>query len=416
MAYKLSASDVAVTRLRGIDVQVGRTGALTPVAVLDPVRIGGVTVTSATLHNADQIEALDLRLGDWVRLERAGGVIPAVLGVDQGGARRDGTETPWAFPTVCPACGARWGETLAEAITRCASATCPAQVSARIRHFVGRGAVDITGLGTNWVDRFLAEGFSQLSPPISTTSPGSSCSPWKARDGGGAGGQAPGLDRGRAPADALARFLFGLGIRHVGLETAEMIAPLIGSLDALRAGLRESEQGGARGAKAAEEAGTPDGTPYVVRLQAEILETEGAWARRPTRSLAPCATPPPWGSSTASPPGACPHPRRPPAPGTGPCRPAPWRGRPSSSPGPSASPREAVGPQIEAPRARSPTPSPGHHLRHRRRPPRRLQDQGRARSTASPWWKGAALLPPADRAPAGQAQKLSPGRAKASRA
>ncbi|HEX2185244.1 MAG TPA: NAD-dependent DNA ligase LigA, partial [Chloroflexota bacterium] len=126
VAYKVAASDVAVTRLRGIDVQVGRTGALTPVAVLEPVRIGGVTVTSATLHNADQIRALDLRLGDRVRLERAGGVIPAVLGVDQGGARRDGSEQPWSFPTTCPACGGPVGRDADAAIIRCASATCPA--------------------------------------------------------------------------------------------------------------------------------------------------------------------------------------------------------------------------------------------------------------------------------------------------
>jgi DNA ligase (NAD+) len=308
VAYKVAAGDVAVTRLRGIDVQVGRTGALTPVAVLDAVRIGGVTVTSATLHNADQIEALGLRLGDWVRLERAGGVIPAVLGVDQGGARRDGTETPWTFPTACPACGGPVGRDAPSAaappaaadagappgpepaegaaavpdaaapvaqpvVVRCANAACPAQVVARVRHFVSRGAVDIAGLGANWVERFIAEGFIKSAADLYHLTREQLLS----LEGSGMGETL--ADKLLAAVDAsrtrtpLSRFLFGLGIRHVGQETADLLAPLIGSLDALREGVRQDEQRGAvRGAPRA--AGVED-AGYVNHLQAAILETKG---------------------------------------------------------------------------------------------------------------------------------------------
>jgi DNA ligase (NAD+) len=168
------------------------------------------------------------------------------------------------------------GRDAAEAITRCASATCPAQVSARIRHFVGRGAVDITGLGTNWVDRFLAEGFVSTAADLYHLTREQLLS----LEGSGMGevladkllGSID-ASRRRTP---LARFLFGLGIRHVGLETADLIAPLIGSLDALRAGLRESEH--EHGQEHGQEGGASDGGPYVVRLHAEILETKGLGA------------------------------------------------------------------------------------------------------------------------------------------
>lgn len=267
VAYKPAAGDVAVTRLLAIDVQVGRTGALTPVAVLEPVRIGGVTVTSATLHNADQIKALDLHLGDWVRLERAGGVIPAVLGVAKKGAngdqtngdetRRDGTECPWLFPTACPACGGPLAPDEAEAVIRCANAVCPAQVAARVRHYVGRGAVDIVGLGSNWVERFLGTGFITGAADLYHLTREQLLS----LEGSGMGEVL--ADKLLASIDAsrtrtpLARFLFGLGIRHIGLETAEAIAPLVGSLETLRSGLREDAAG------------------TIARLHGEILETKG---------------------------------------------------------------------------------------------------------------------------------------------
>jgi len=257
IAYKVAAGEVAVTRLVAIEIQVGRTGALTPVAKLEPVRIGGVTVTNATLHNAEQITSLQLRLGDWVRLERAGGVIPAVLGVDEGGARRDGTEQPWTFPTVCPSCGGPVAQDEEEAVIRCANAVCPAQATARARHFAGRSAVDIAGLGANWVDRFLAEGLIHSAADFYHLTREQLLS----LEGSGMGEIL--ADKLLAAIDAtrmstpLWRFLFGLGIRHVGAETAEAVAPHIGSLEALREGLRADAEG------------------YVASLEQRILETKG---------------------------------------------------------------------------------------------------------------------------------------------
>ena len=257
VAYKVQASEVGVTRLLGIDVQVGRTGALTPVGRLEPVRIGGVTVTNVTLHNADQIQALDLKIGDWVRVERAGGVIPAILGVDQAGARRDGSEQPWVFPAACPACAGPVARDEEEAVVRCANGACPAQASARVRHYAGRAAVDIAGLGANWVERFLAEGFIHSAADLYHLTREQLLS----LEGSGMGEVL--ADKLLAAIDAsrtttpLWRFLFGLGIRHVGAETAEAIAPHIGSLAALRAGLREDAAG------------------YVARLEQAILDTKG---------------------------------------------------------------------------------------------------------------------------------------------
>jgi DNA ligase (NAD+) len=238
IAYKVSVSEVAVTRLVDIAVQVGRTGAITPLAVLEPVRLGGVTVTSATLHNADQVRALDLRIGDWVRLERAGGVIPAVLGVDGDGARRDGSERMWEFPSTCPACGGPIERDPDEAVARCVGMGCPAQRAARLRHFASRGAVDIAGLGANWIDRLLAAGMVNGPADLYHLS----ASQLRGFEGQGMGDilaakLADSIDRTRT-STPLWRFLFGLGIRHVGAETASLLAPVIGSLDALRSALR----------------------------------------------------------------------------------------------------------------------------------------------------------------------------------
>ncbi len=307
VAYKVQAAEVAVTRLLGIDVQVGRTGAITPVARLEPVRLGGVTVTNATLHNEDQIRALDLRIGDWVRIERAGGVIPAVLGVDGTGARRDGSERDFAFPSACPACAAPLSRDEPEeqpataavsvavavtetaaiaglvpdasgateiaepaagqvkaakmvapgAIIRCVNGACPAQVSARVRHYAGRGAVDVAGLGANWVDRFLQEGFIQSAADLYHLTREQLLS----LEGSGMGELL--ADKLLASIDAtrtrtpLHRFLYGLGIRHVGDETAEAIAPYVGSLDSLRDGLRAGPE------------------TYLAELEQRILNTKG---------------------------------------------------------------------------------------------------------------------------------------------
>ena len=257
IAYKLQASDVVVTKLLGIDVQVGRTGAITPVARLEPVRLGGVTVTNATLHNEDQIRALGLKIGDYVRIERAGGVIPAVLGVDGNGTRRDGSERDFAFPKVCPVCAGPLNKDEDEAILRCTNGACPAQVAARVRHYAGRGAVDIAGLGGNWIERFLQEGFIKSAPDLYHLTKEQLMS----LEGSGMGeilaDKILASIDGTRTSTPLARFLYGLGIRHVGAETAEMVAPHILSLDALREGLRTD----------------PD--TYLSELEQKILGTKG---------------------------------------------------------------------------------------------------------------------------------------------
>jgi DNA ligase (NAD+) len=224
---------------------------------VEPVRIGGVTVTNVTLHNADQIKALDLHVGDWVRLERAGGVIPAVLGVDQNGARRDGTEQVWTMPAACPACDGPVARDEDEAVVRCANALCPQQAAARMRHYAGRAAVDIEGLGANWVERFLAEGFIKSVADLYHLTQEQLLS----LEGSGMGEiladkilSAIDSTRRSTP---LPRFLFGLGIRHIGAETAELLAPHVRSLDALRNGLRQDAEG------------------YVAALEQKILETKG---------------------------------------------------------------------------------------------------------------------------------------------
>ena len=242
IAYKVSVSEVVVTKLIDIAVQVGRTGAVTPLAVLEPVRLGGVTVASATLHNADQVRGLDLRIGDWVRLERAGGVIPAVLGVDGNGERRDGSERQWDFPITCPACGGPVTRDEDEAVARCVGIACPAQRSARIRHFVSRGAVDIAGLGANWIDRLLEAGMVGSPADLYHLT----AAQLRGFEGHGMGEilaakLAESIDRTRT-STPLGRFLFGLGIRHVGAETASLLAPIVGSLDALRQALHSDDR------------------------------------------------------------------------------------------------------------------------------------------------------------------------------
>ena len=257
VAYKVAVSEVVVTRLLEIAVQIGRTGAVTPLAVLEPVRLGGVTVSSATLHNDDQVRALDLRIGDWVRVQRAGGVIPAILGVDGEGSRRDGQETEWVFPTACLVCDGPIVRDGDQAVARCTNASCPAQRSARVRHFAGRSAVDIAGLGGNWIDRLISSGLiANAADLYHVTLPD-----LLAIDGQGMGEVLArklrnAIDRTRQQT-SLARFLFGLGIRHVGSETAELLAPLVGSLDSLCHRLRT------------------DRDEFLGSLGAQMLETRG---------------------------------------------------------------------------------------------------------------------------------------------
>src|SRR5690606_15971194 len=156
IAYKFAAEQ-AETRVRGISVQVGRTGALTPVASLEPVTVGGVVVTSATLHNEDYIRSKDIRVGDTVVVQRAGDVIPQVVEVRT--ERRPKDAKPYVFPDRCPACGSQAVRPPGEAVWRCTGGlVCPAQITERLRHFVSREAFDIEGLGRKQVPQLLEAG------------------------------------------------------------------------------------------------------------------------------------------------------------------------------------------------------------------------------------------------------------------
>ena len=153
IAYKYPARQ-ATTQVLSIAVQVGRTGALTPVANLEPVLLAGTTVSRATLHNQDEIERLGLRVGDWVLIEKSGEIIPKVLKVIE--SRRTGNEIPFVFPTECPDCGGIISRPEGEVVARCVAADCPAQRKGRILHFASRRAMRIEGLGESLVDQLVA--------------------------------------------------------------------------------------------------------------------------------------------------------------------------------------------------------------------------------------------------------------------
>ena len=152
IAYKYPAMQ-ATTRLNDIIVQVGRTGALTPVAVLEPVLLAGTVVSRASLHNEDEIKRLDIKLGDYVLIEKSGEIIPQILQVIE--SRRDGDEREYEFPKTCPVCGAQAVRPEGEAVTRCTNELCPAKIKARILYFASRKAMDIEGLGDILVEKLV---------------------------------------------------------------------------------------------------------------------------------------------------------------------------------------------------------------------------------------------------------------------
>lgn len=228
IAYKY-APEQMTTRLKDIQVFVGRTGALTPVAVLEAVQVGGVTVTSATLHNEDEVRRKDLRIGDLVLVERAGEVIPQV--VKPITERRTGREKEFRMPTNCPVCGSKAVRDEGEAVRRCVNASCPAQVKERLVHWCSREAMDCEGVGPSLVDQLVErrlvrdvgdlyslnqhglmdlDGFAEKSSKNVIASIQGS------------------LDR------SFDRLIYALGIRHVGRTTAEVLARAARSMDMLQ--------------------------------------------------------------------------------------------------------------------------------------------------------------------------------------
>ncbi|KPF66001.1 aromatic ring-opening dioxygenase LigA [Bosea sp. AAP35] len=258
IAHKFPA-ELATTVLEAIEIQVGRTGALSPVARLRPVTVGGVVVTNATLHNEDYIrgfdskgeriregEPPDIRVGDTVTVKRAGDVIPRVAAVDLG--KRPADAKPYAFPTLCPACSSHATREInprsgkEDAVRRCTGGLiCPAQAVERLKHFVSRDALDIDGLGDKQIEFFHADPDLPVKEPadIFTLAARDAAEPLKklkAKEGFGAQSVAKLFeaieDRRKPP---LNRFIFGLGIRHIGETNARLLARHYGSFEALRA-------------------------------------------------------------------------------------------------------------------------------------------------------------------------------------
>jgi DNA ligase (NAD+) len=236
IAYKYPARQ-ATTRVEDIIVQVGRTGALTPVAILTPVLLAGTTVARATLHNEDEIKRLGVKIGDWVNIEKSGEIIPKVLGVVV--SRRTGKERAYRFPSECPVCGGLVSRPEGEVVSRCVAADCPAQLKARLLHYASRRAMRIEGLGEALADqlverrmvadvadlyRLRLEEVSALERMAekSATNLLNQIEESKRRD--------------------LPHLVFALGIRHVGERTAMILARHFGSLDALmRASVEEMD-------------------------------------------------------------------------------------------------------------------------------------------------------------------------------
>ena len=222
------APEVQVTRLLDIRINVGRTGALNPYAVLEPVEIGGVTVSTATLHNAALVEAKDIRIGDWVEVTRAGEVIPQVLGPVRD--RRTGEEKKFRMPEKCPSCGSKVEHPQDEVMTYCPNVSCPARVKEGIVHFASRGAMDIRGLGYERVGALLdakliadvADLYELTTMQLLTLDGFAEKSARQLVDAIQASQRQP-----------LSVLLFALGIRHVGAQGAKLLARHFGTMKAL---------------------------------------------------------------------------------------------------------------------------------------------------------------------------------------
>jgi DNA ligase (NAD+) len=235
VAHKFPAEQ-AETTLEGIDIQVGRTGKLTPVARLQPVSVGGVTVTNATLHNADEIERLGVRIGDRVLIQRAGDVIPQVLQ----NLTPDAARQAYVFPTECPECGSEAVREEGEVDVRCTGGLiCPAQRVERLRHFVSRHALDIEGLGMVSIESFFRDGILQSPADIFRLHEKRDLLLGRERWAEtSVENLLAAIDAKREP--PLDRFLYALGIRHIGEVTARDLARSYRSLDGFMAMIRSA--------------------------------------------------------------------------------------------------------------------------------------------------------------------------------
>ncbi len=225
VAYKFEPRQ-GDTRILDIQAHVGRTGILTPVAILEPVRIGGVTVSRSTLHNQDEVDRKDVRIGDWVLVQRAGDVIPEVVKVIT--TKRTGAEVPYRIPDKCPVCGS---DVMREDVYyRCTGINCPAQLKERIRHFASRRAMDIEGLGEKLTAQLVDKGLvKNLSDIYYLTRDQIAGLDRMADKSAGNIIDAIEISKGRE----LSRVIFALGIRHVGEQLGKILARSFGTIEAL---------------------------------------------------------------------------------------------------------------------------------------------------------------------------------------
>jgi DNA ligase (NAD+) len=241
-AFKFPAEQ-KTTLLRKIEVNVGRTGAVTPFAVLEPVFVAGSTISMATLHNADDVARKDIREGDWVIIEKAGDVIPRVVSPILG--RRPDDSSPWVMPTACPRCGSRLVREEGEAVWRCENTSCPAKLQRGLEHFASRGAMNIDGLGESLIAQLIENGLvrdyadlyaltSEQLAGLTSTSTRSDGREIPRRFGEKNAAKVVEQIR-RSRTNELWRLIYGLGIRHVGERGAQVLARAFWSIDALAA-------------------------------------------------------------------------------------------------------------------------------------------------------------------------------------
>jgi DNA ligase (NAD+) len=240
VAFKFPAEQ-KTTLLKEIAVNVGRTGAVTPFAVLEPIFVGGTTVSMATLHNADDIARKDIRAGDWVIVEKAGDVIPRVVGPVL--SKRSADLQPWVMPTTCPECGSHLHREEEEAVWRCENVSCPARLQRGLEHFAGRGAMNIEGLGESLIKQLIDGGLvhdyadvyhlttAQIANLTSTSIRGDGKSIERRVGEKNAAKVVEQITRSKN--NELWRLLYGLGIRHIGERGAQVLARAFWSVEAL---------------------------------------------------------------------------------------------------------------------------------------------------------------------------------------
>jgi DNA ligase (NAD+) len=233
IAYKFPAVQ-GTTKLLDIGINVGRTGSLNPYAVLEPVRVGGVTISSAALHNEEDIHRKDIRIGDWVVVQRAGEVIPEI--VEPIVSRRTGKEKVFHMPGRCPVCGSEVIKPEGEAMHRCTNAACPSQALERIKHFVSRGAMDIDGVGEKLCQALFEAGLVKDAADLYYLTKEQLLGLERMADRSASNV----LNSIKASKDrSLTRIIFALGITHVGYQYAELLAANFDSIDALAEATQE---------------------------------------------------------------------------------------------------------------------------------------------------------------------------------